>query len=152
MRLIGFGSRKSRKSIWAAMTALLLTLGLSAAQAQQTGAGSIQGTVTDAKGAVIPGATVQVVKTSTLEKFNTTSNSVGFYSVPSLFVGDYSIAVTANGMAKWQASLTLQAGQTAVLDAHLKVGSVTTEVTVAGDQTTTINTEDSVQGSTVGRQ
>jgi Carboxypeptidase regulatory-like domain len=137
---------------WRVVTAaLLLAIGLSNGLAQ-TGAGRIQGTVTDPKGAAVPGAGVHIVKTSTNESFETTTNSVGFYSVPSLFAGPYSINITANGMSTWRTILTLQAGQTSVVDAHMVIGSVTSQVTVVGDQTTTINTENATQDTTVGRQ
>lgn len=137
---------------WKALiVALLLSVGLPLGLAQ-TGAGSIQGTVTDPGGAVVPNALVKIVKVSTNEVFNTVTNSTGFYSVPSLFVGSYNITVTASGMSRWESSLTLQAGQTAVLNPHLVMGTVTSQVTVAGDQTTAINTENSTQDTTVGRQ
>lgn len=130
----------------------LLWLGLISDGFGQTGAGSIQGTVTDPKGAVLPDASVQITKASTNETFHTTTNSVGFYSVPSLFVGSYNITVVASGMRQWETTLTLQAGQTAVVDPHLNLGSVNSQVTVVGDQTTLINTEDPTQSTTVGRQ
>ena len=46
----------------------------------QSGAGSIQGTVTDSTGAVIPGATIKVVNLATNVATTTKSNNVGFAS------------------------------------------------------------------------
>lgn len=145
-------SQKQRPAIWVALTALLLLIGLSSAQAQLTGAGSIQGTVTDAKGAVVPGASVHIVKHSTNQAWDTKTNSVGFYSVPSLFVGDYSVSISATGMATWEGALTLMAGQTGTLDASLRVAGVSAEVTVVGDITPVINEENSTRDTTLSRQ
>ena len=63
----------------------------------QSGAGSIQGTVADSTGAVIPGAQIHVVSQGTNVATDTTSNSVGFYQVPALFTGTYTVTVTAPG-------------------------------------------------------
>ena len=48
----------------------------------QSGAGSIQGTVTDSTGAVIPGASIHVVNQGTGIAADTKSNAVGFYEFP----------------------------------------------------------------------
>lgn len=140
--------------IWMAFATVMLFAAtwMSAAAQSTTGAGAIQGTVTDAKGAVVPGAYVQVVKSGTGQAFSATTNSVGFYNIPSLFTGDYAISITANSMAKWESQLTLQAGQIAVVNAQLKVGSVTSNVTVVADTTQLINTANSTQATVIGRQ
>src|SRR5580693_802035 len=67
---------------------LVLVIGSSAALAQ-SGAGSIQGTVFDSTGAVIPGALIHVVNVATNVSTDTKSNGVGFYQVPELFTGTY---------------------------------------------------------------
>ena len=51
----------------------------------QSGAGSIQGTIQDATGAAVPGCPVHVVNQKTGVTTDTTSNYIGFYSVPGLF-------------------------------------------------------------------
>ena len=64
------------------LTVLLgLTMCCSSAIAQ-SGAGSIQGTVTDSSGAVIAGASIHVLQIGTNASFDTKSNGVGFYQVP----------------------------------------------------------------------
>ena len=70
----------------------------------QSGAGSIQGTVQDITSSAIPGSTVHVVNTKTGVTNDTTANGVGFYSVPGLFSGSYTITFSAPGMKKYQAS------------------------------------------------
>lgn len=115
------------KGILAAVVVLLF--GCAAALAQ-SGAGSIQGTVKDASGAALPNASVQVINKATGQVSNAKTNSVGFYSVPGLFAGDYTVAVTAPGLAEYDTTLSLQVSQTAVISPTLSVGTVSQEVTV----------------------
>lgn len=141
------------KTTWkAVMVLLLFIVGVTAMRAQLTGAGIIQGTVADSKGAVIPDAKIHIVNTNTNVSHDTVTNSVGFYSVPSLFFGNYVVTVTANGMAQWETNLTLQAGQTAVIEAHMSIAGATAQVTVVADVTTPINTDNSTQDFTMTRE
>src|SRR5713101_6355507 len=99
----------------------------------QSGAGSIQGTIQDATSAALAGSAVHVVNQRTGVTNDTTSNSAGFYSVPGLFAGSYTITFSAPGMKKYQTALTLQDAQNAVLNPKLAVGDVTELVTVTGE-------------------
>ena len=99
----------------------------------QSGAGSIQGTVSDSTGAVIPDATIHVVNAGTNVATDTKSNNVGFYQVPALFTGTYTITVTAPGMATYKANVELQVAQNAVINAKLSAGAVTTQIEVSSD-------------------
>jgi hypothetical protein len=108
---------------------LLLPSGLFA----QSGAGSIQGTVQDASSAILTDCAVHVVNQSTGVANDTKSNSAGFYSVPGLFAGTYTLTFTAPGMKKYQTVLKLQDAQVVVINPKLTVGEVTEQVTVSGD-------------------
>jgi Carboxypeptidase regulatory-like domain len=99
----------------------------------QSGAGSIQGTIQDPSAAAVPGCAVRVVNQKTGVAFETTSNSAGFYSVPGLFVGSYTITFSAPGMKTYKTELTLQDAQNAILNPTLTVGDVTEQVVVTGD-------------------
>jgi hypothetical protein len=98
----------------------------------QSGAGSIQGTIQDATSSAIPNCTVHVINESTRVAYDTTSNQVGFYTVPGLFAGNYSITFAAPGMKKFQTSAALQNAQNLVLNPKLAVGDVAEQVTVSG--------------------
>ncbi|MFB3825320.1 MAG: carboxypeptidase regulatory-like domain-containing protein [Bryobacteraceae bacterium] len=106
----------------------------------QTGMGNIQGTVKDTTGAVVPGARVTVTHRDTARQYNTVTNETGFYLVPSVQMGAYSIAADASGMETWKADFTLQTGQTAEINPVLKVGATSTEITVAGDVSPLVTT------------
>ena len=120
---------KRNVSLLVVIAALAIAISYSMASAQ-SGAGSIQGTVTDATGAVIPGATVNVVQQGTNATFNTTSNEVGFYQVPSLFTGNYVVTISAPGMKSYKSSIELQVAQSAVINPVMTAGSVTQQVEV----------------------
>src|SRR5882757_9072559 len=120
-----------RKKMSVAMLAasLLLPAGLFA----QSGAGSIQGTVQDASSAIVTGCPVHVVNQGTGVANDTTSNGSGFYSVPGLFAGTYTLTFSAPGMKKYQTVIALQDAQVAVINPKLTVGDVAEQVTVTGD-------------------
>ncbi len=93
--------------------AMVLTLSCCAVLHAQSGAGSIQGTVQDATGAAIPGCALHVVNQNTGVANDTTANSTGFYSVPGLFAGSYTLTFSAPGMKKYQTTVALQDAQNA---------------------------------------
>lgn len=107
----------------------------------QSGAGSIQGTVTDSTGAVIPAASIHVVRTATGVATDTKSNSTGFFQAPELFTGSYSVTVTAPGMKTYKTSIELQVAQNAVINPVLSAGAVTQQVVVNAD-TIQLTTQD----------
>ena len=131
---------------------LVFLLVLSVPCLAQTGAASIQGTVKDSSGAVVPGAKVAVTHTPTTRQYNTTTTEVGFYLFPSLQTGPYQLTVEAAGMERWQGDLTLQAGQIAAVDPILKAGGTVTEVTVVGNVTPLITTTAPTLATVVERQ
>ena len=96
----------------------------------QSGAGSIQGTITDSTGAVVPSAAVHVVNQATGVAADTKSNGVGFYQVPSLFTGTYTITFAAPGMKTNKQTVELLVDQNAVINTTLTAGAVTQQVEV----------------------
>src|SRR5262252_578977 len=74
------------------------TFSLLPAGAQSTIAtGSIQGTVTDPNGAVVPGATVTITNKGTGQSSKFTSSASGTYASGALIPGDYEIRTEAKG-------------------------------------------------------
>lgn len=107
---------------WSLVVALLLA---TAAYAQQ-GRGTIFGTVTDATGAVVPGATITITNTATNVVTTTITNDSGYFSMPNLQVGNYSVAAVKEGFKKRvQSGLTLEVDQKAQADLTLETGAVT---------------------------
>ena len=132
----------------AALSAVLAGLLMQPAELlAQSGAGSIQGTIQDMTGAAVPTSVVHVVNQKTGVTNDTSSNEVGFYSVPGLFAGSYTITFSAPGMKKFETTLTLQNAQVAMLNPKLTVGDIAEQVTVTGD-TVQLTTYDSGTVST----
>jgi hypothetical protein len=92
---------------------------------------SLNGTVTDASGAAIPGAKVVVVAPATGLHRETATGTNGGYNIPGLPIGVYNVTVSSPGLEAVEAQgLTLSVGQVATYDARLAVGAVKTQVEV----------------------
>ena len=98
----------------------------------QTSSATVSGTVRDPTGAVIPGASITLTNSATNISSKTTTNTAGVYFVAGVVPGPYTLSVEAAGMQRFEGKLTVQVGQSAVVDAALGVGQTTTEVTEIG--------------------
>src|SRR5665213_1179912 len=95
------------------------------------GFGSIQGTITDPSGAVVPSVTVTAIKTLTKTITTTKANTNGFYVFPSLLPADYTITVSAPSFQKYvHTGIILQADQGATVNIALTLGNTSQTVTV----------------------
>ncbi len=109
--------------------------------AQSTTQGSIAGTVVDASGAAIPGASVAIQNLATNFTINLTTDPTGYFKAPLLEPGTYSVSVAAQGFAKYHAdSVVVVVGQVTSLAPHLSVASSTASVVVT-EQTPVMNLE-----------
>ena len=115
----------------------------------QSGAGSIQGTVTDSTGAVIQGASIHVVQQGTSATFDTKSSSVGFYQVPGLFTATYRVTVTAPRFKTYKTSIELLVAQNAVINPALTPGAVTQQVMVSANIVQLTTTDSGIITSTL---
>jgi hypothetical protein len=103
------------------------------ARAQISGStGAIQGTVDDASGAIVPGATVKLTNTSTGVVAGTvTTRNNGAFVFPLLTPGTYQLEVTAQGFnASRIEGIAVEVTKVDALKAVLTVGQVSSEVTV----------------------
>lgn len=135
-----------------ALTCMTLMLGLLLCSSRafgQSGAGSIQGTITDPTGAVIPNAFIHVVNKDTGVAVDTKSNSVGFYQVPDLFTGTYTLSISAPSMKTYQRIVDLLVSQNAVINAALTTGAVTQQVQVTADAVQLTTPDSGVISSTL---
>ena len=108
----------------------ILALIVAAAMFAQT-AGTIQGTVTDNSGAVIPGASIVVGSLDTGAENITETNEVGFYTVPALNPGLYTVICSADGFSSQEfGQVRLEVQQTMRLDCAMNLGTVTETVEV----------------------
>jgi hypothetical protein len=124
---------------------LILTLGftgIASAQTQIT-SGSIQGTVVDPSGAVIPGADVEAKNLETNITRNLATDSQGRFVFLQLPTGRYTVKVSMPGFATLiQENVTLTVGQAISLTLQMKVAPTSETVTVTDTPTVdTLRTE-----------
>lgn len=104
------------------------------AQAQTAGAGTINGTVTDAGHAALPNIAVTVTNVDTGVAHPYTTNGDGLYVAPFLQPGHYKVSATGSGFGVVEASnLVLQVGQTLTLDLTMQVQSASATVEVSSE-------------------
>lgn len=112
----------------------------------QTFRGGINGTVTDESGAVVAGASVEVVVTATGASHKTVTSSAGEFSFQDMPLGAYKVTVVASGFkTAVVTSVPVSAGVIYTLPVRLSVQSTgeTIEVSASGlalDTTTTVQT------------
>ncbi|PYV12433.1 MAG: hypothetical protein DMG07_17135 [Acidobacteria bacterium] len=95
--------------------------------------GSIQGRITDATGAAIPGATVKLVFLNKNLSRQAASDPVGRFVIPSLEPGPYSLTVEVSGFkTQRREGLVLLTGQTLDIDVQMEVGNLSETVEVTG--------------------
>ena len=106
---------------------------LAAVAAAQTTA-TIVGTVTDISGGVLAGTGITATNVNTGLRRQARANDHGVYVLPSLPVGEYSVAAEITGFKKKVLTgIVLQVNQEARLDLTLEVGAVTESVTITGE-------------------
>jgi len=105
------------------------------AVAQSTAAnGSIEGTITDTSGGVLPGVTVTVTHVETGTDRTVVTNERGLYRAPLLPLGMYRVVAELQGFKKFeQTGVKLSVGETAVVNATLSVGTVSETVSVSAN-------------------
>ena len=116
---------------------LILAAGLSilpGTLSSQTFRGSINGTVTDTSGAVIPGAKVTATDVATSAVRDTVSSNAGEFLFNDLPQSTYVVKVEANGFQTTEATgVLVQAGKIYTLPVKLSVAQQATTVEVAAD-------------------
>jgi len=125
-------STKSTCHLAAVRTVLLLLVGsnLSLSIYGQVAGGTIEGTITDPKSAVLPDVKIEIVNLSTQILTTLTSNADGFYTAPNLLPGNYTVTVKRAGFATAVTELILTVGAQHVLNVTMHVGAVTEVVKV----------------------
>jgi outer membrane receptor protein involved in Fe transport len=96
-----------------------------------TDGGAISGTVADAKGAVIPGVTIEATNNETGALYKAVSTETGNYTIASLPAGVYDLSVVVRGFRRFQAmGTTVGASQSVGVDIVLEVDTIRETVTV----------------------
>ena len=110
------------------LTALIA--GVSGPAAAQTVTGTVQGTVTDTSGGVLPGVTITLSQVETGSERAIVTNAEGIYSAPFLQIGRYSLKAELTGFGTViRQNIDVRLNDTRVVDIKLNP-AVTQEVTV----------------------
>ena len=104
---------------------------LASGAAAQTTTSTIEGKVTDATGAAVPGAEVRVSGTTLASERTATTGTNGFYRITALPAGNYTLAISAPGFATRTAALELTLNRVAIFDVTLQVEGVEAVVEVS---------------------
>ncbi|HEY6804229.1 MAG TPA: carboxypeptidase regulatory-like domain-containing protein [Pyrinomonadaceae bacterium] len=95
---------------------------------------TVQGSITDSKGAVVPSATVVLRNKATSNERTTQSDSNGNYQVAALPVGIYAIEVRASGFKTQVADqVSIEVAQTVVQNFQMEIGAISEQVLVTSD-------------------
>jgi Carboxypeptidase regulatory-like domain len=145
--------RKGTKTLpaliaWSSAILLLLVFFALPAQAQYRT--SIQGTVTDPQGAVIPGATLTLKNQSTNETVVRKSNEVGIFNFNALPADQFTLVVERQGFKKKVLSdLQLIPEQPNALNIQMDLGATAETVTVDASAIPALDTETADNGRTI---
>lgn len=140
---------KSASTLWFLLVSALVLFTPQRTLGQIGGAGSIQGVVTDATGAVIPGATVTATNVATGVKTERESTEAGLYVIKPLPPGEYTVTASIAGFKPIvQEKVIVDALSTVAVNLSVQVGAVSETVTV-NEAPTPLNTSDSRLGVTI---
>src|SRR5262245_46573283 len=110
---------------------LALLLALSAPAWAQEQRGSLEGTIRDAQGAVLPGVTVEARSAALIGVRAVATDSTGLYRFPALPPGDYLVTATLAGFREAKSQIiTLSVGQILKADLTMALAGVSEEVQV----------------------
>jgi Carboxypeptidase regulatory-like domain/TonB dependent receptor len=135
-----------RHVLWSTFVLLLLASTLFS----QTFRGAINGTVTDAAGAVVTGATVKATNTATAVSLTTTTTSNGEFAFQDIAVGAYKVAVSMQGFKTAVIdNIAVTAGSAYTLPVRLTPGSAGTTVVEVSAAALTLDTTTTTQSDTI---
>lgn len=126
----------------------LVIVSLPAVASAQTVTGTLQGTVSDSKGAVVPGVEIVVRNEETGQERNLKTNSEGIYTATFLPLGIYSIKASGPGFtAATKEKIEITLNETLVVDFTLNPSGVTEAVLITTDAAPINTTNAEIKGS-----
>src|SRR5580704_6723533 len=141
--LLSFGSGRS-KGVFSFVTAFIVFCFVAVVGdccAQDLSTGSLNVTVTDSAGALIPGAKLVLRDLGTNDVHTVTTKDNGTVVIPYLNPAVYTLTVSKEGFSSNEYSkVTITTNQVTNLAASLKVGAATEVVNVSSDLSPILNT------------
>ncbi len=128
-----FSAMLKKMSFEIGMAALLLACVPGVRAQSESINATIRGRITDPVGQSVVGAAVSAVNDATAYARSVPTGDDGYYVIPTLPIGTYTLTVTKEGFSTLKfPGIVLQAGREAVVDGALKLGSVNTSIEVNG--------------------
>ncbi len=120
---------------WIRVSGLVVLLTAAMATAfGQTQSATVRGTVMDASGAVIPGASLTLTHIDQNRTWQSESNASGAYIFQQIPPGNYSLEVETQGFKRYERpSFVLQVAQVAGIDVPLEIGEITETVEISAE-------------------
>ncbi|HET9528099.1 MAG TPA: TonB-dependent receptor, partial [Pyrinomonadaceae bacterium] len=138
------------------LSALLMCFALFAgsAAAQSSTTGSIEGTVTDANGAAVPGVSVRVTSPNLISAQTATTDNTGRYRVLNLPPGKYNVTVEADkGFAKFErGEVEVNLSRTSTVEIQLQPAGAQATVTVTDTSGAAVDVSGTTTGSNVSTE
>lgn len=140
---LGRGSNPSRSGAKLLLISMVVIsfITFSVAAFGQAEAGAIAGTVRDASGAVVAGATVTTTSLATSATRTAQSSNQGEFSIPGLAPGKYKVRVASANFSTFEQVVEVTVGGKLTVDAQLAVGQSSTIVEVTAGAATEVNTQ-----------
>jgi hypothetical protein len=114
--------------------ALGFLLGLAPSLALAQATGSISGTAKDESGAVLPGVTIEATSATTNNVRTATTGPNGFYTIPLVQPGTYSVKASLAGFSAYSRSgIKVNVSESALVNVSLKVGGQSETIDVTGE-------------------
>ena len=143
---------KTLRSTLLGVTALCLLL-LPASVTAQSVSGDLVGTVYDATGAIVAGASVGAANVNTGVQSSTVSSSTGQYRISNLPVGSYNLKVSAKGFGVAELrNVAVNLSVTSTANVTLQIGESKTVVEVTGSAAVIDTTTAQVESNFDARQ
>lgn len=119
--------------------------------AGQSATATLTGTVVDEVGAVVPGVAVSVINPATSLERTATTSDAGYFTVPLLPPGNYTLTARRDGFAPVRAeNVVLNVGDQKTLQIQIKAGSISEMVKIISD--TSLIDESPMVATVVDRQ
>ncbi len=135
-------------------TALLLVVlvpGLAYGQSSSTA--NLTGTVTDQKGAAVPGASIELINSATNESRTQTTGDTGYYTFVNVPPGSYKVVIKKSGFRTTTINpIGLQVGKSFTIDAKLELGTVAETIEVVAGGQAELQTQDASVGNVIERK
>src|SRR5690349_18459423 len=125
----------SRVRSWsAAALTIVMLLAVTSILFAQSDTAAISGFVKDATGATVPNATVNIKNEATGLERKAVTNESGYYIVPNLPPGFYSVRVEASGFKRFESTNNkLDPNIATTVNADLQVGASTESISVVAE-------------------